>query len=299
MTIGVLLMAYGTPASPEDVERYYTDIRRGRRPTPAQLDDLRGRYDAIGGVSPLRAGTESQAQAVAKGLGPGFLVALGMKHSAPSIEAAVDDLERAHVEAIVAVVLAPHYSPRSVGEYTERAHTACRRARFLAVESWHRHPLLVETLADRVADETAWLPDGAMVAFTAHSLPARIVDDGDPYPAQVTETASAVAEMLGLDARDWLVAWQSAGRTAEAWLGPDIVEVIRLQDDRRSMVVCPVGFVSDHLETLYDLDVEAARAARRRRIPFSRTRALGVDVAPIVIDIVLSTAAIYVRTMSA
>ena len=299
MTVGVLLMAYGSPASPDDVDRYYTDIRRGRPPTPEQLDDLRRRYDAIGGVSPLRASTESQARAVAEGLGPGFRVALGMKHSAPSIETAVDDLERAGVQAIVAIVLAPHYSRRSVGEYMERAHAAIRRARFLGVESWHLHPLLVETLADRVADETAWLPDGATVAFTAHSLPARVIEDGDPYPAQVAETAAGVAEALGLDARDWLVAWQSAGRTAEPWLGPDIVEAIRRVDERRSLVVCPVGFVSDHLETLYDLDVVAALVAGQRRIPFSRTRALDVDVAPIVIDIVLSTVGIDASSMTA
>ena len=134
-------------------------------------------------------------------------------------------------------------------------------------------------------------------AFTAHSLPARI-EDGDPYPAQVAETAAAVAKALGLDVQDWSVAWQSAGRTAEPWLGPDIVEVIRRVDDRRGLVVCPVGFVSDHLETLYDLDVVAARVARQRRIPFSRTRALDVDVAPVVVDIVLSTVAVHVSNIT-
>lgn len=288
MTIGVLLMAYGTPDGPDDVARYYTDIRRGRPPSREQLDDLRRRYEAIGGESPLRTATEAQVRAVAEWLGNDYEVALGMKHSSPSIEAAVQHLEGSGVENIVGVVLAPHYSAGSVGEYQARAATAVRRTRFHAVRSWHLHPLLIEALVDRVADEMAWLPGDPAVVFTAHSLPVRVVDGGDPYAKQVAETAAAVASGLGLGRDEWSVAWQSAGRTGERWIGPDVIEVIR-GSRRRSLVVCPVGFVSDHLEILYDLDVQAANEATARGISFSRTRSLDVEVAPIVADVVLST----------
>ena len=299
MTIGVLLMAHGTPSGPDDLARYYTDIRGGRPPTGEQLADLRRRYEAIGGASPLRARSEAQASAVADRLGRGFRVALGMKHSAPSIETAIKELERAGSRTIVGIVLAPHFSHHSVDRYLQRARAATRTASFHPVESWHLHPLLVELLADRVADEIIWLLGEVTVLFTAHSLPACIVETGDPYPTQVGATAAAVARQLDLAAGEWAVAWQSAGRTPEPWLGPDVVDVIRRGRGRRSLVVCPIGFVSDHLETLYDLDVLAAAAARARGIAFSRTPALDVDIAPVVADLVLSTIAVRVSRVIA
>ncbi|MBA3653971.1 MAG: ferrochelatase [Actinobacteria bacterium] len=261
---GLLLMAYGTPASAADVEAYYTHVRRGRRPTPEQLSDLVRRYEAIGGISPLLERTRAQAEGVRHELGDGWRVVLGMKHSRPFIEDGVAELKHAGVERSVGLVLAPHYSGLSVGEYAERA------AGIDVVESWHLEPGLIDLLADRLGElDTA----GALVLFTAHSLPERILADGDPYPAQLRETAAAVATAAGID--DWQVAWQSAGRTPEPWIGPDILDVIRTS--RRDIVVCACGFVADHLEVLYDLDIEARRVAEEVGVTFARTRSLNDD----------------------
>jgi protoporphyrin/coproporphyrin ferrochelatase len=267
VTVGVLVMAYGSPASADEIEPYYTHIRRGRRPTDEQLTDLRRRYDAVGGTSTLRARTEAQAAVLQAALGGGYRVALGMKHAAPYIEdgaAALADCER-----IVGLVLAPHFSTMSVGEYLERAREASA-VPFTAIESWATEPAYVHFLAAAVRDGLAELPDDATVLFTAHSLPARILDTGDPYPAEVRATADAVAAELGYD-----TGWQSAGRTPEPWLGPDVLETIAAAD--RPLLVCPCGFVADHLEVAYDLDVEAAGQARARDLPFARTRVLNDD----------------------
>jgi ferrochelatase len=267
MTIGVLLMAYGSPASADEVEAYYTHIRRGRPPTPEQLADLRRRYDAIGGISPLRARTTAQARALQHALGDDFRVVLGMKHASPFIEdgaAALDGCTQ-----VVALVLAPHYSSMSVGEYLERAREATS-VPFTAIESWATEPAYISFLADAVREKL--MPE-ATVLFTAHSLPARIVEQGDRYPDEIRATADAVAAAVGLDRYD--TGWQSAGRTPEPWLGPDVLEVIAAADG--PLVVCPCGFVSDHLEVLYDLDIDARAAAERRGIAFARTRVLNDD----------------------
>lgn len=275
MTVGVLVMAYGSPASPDEVEAYYTHIRHGRPPTPEQLDDLRRRYDAIGGISPLRARTDAQARVLQDALGDGYRVALGMKHAAPFIEdgvAALDGCDR-----IVGLVLAPHFSALSIGEYLERARAATT-VPFAAVESWAREPAYVDFLAAAVRERLEELPAGATVLFTAHSLPARVLAMGDPYPDEVRATADLVAASIGLDRwAGYATGWQSAGRTPEPWLGPDVLEVIA--DAAGPLLVCPCGFVSDHLEVLYDLDVDAAAAADRRGIPFARTRVLNDDSA--------------------
>ena len=207
MTIGVLVMAYGTPASPDDIEAYYTHIRRGRPPTPEQLDDLRRRYDAIGGLSPMLERTRAQVAALQTVLGGGYHVVLGQKHAAPFIEDARVDLQ-AGVDRIIGLVLAPHYSALSVGEYEARA------APDVMVRSWHLEESLVELLADRVRD--ADVDSDTEVLFTAHSLPARVLEMGDRYPEQLRETAEAVAARAGVER--WRVAWQSAGRTPEPWL---------------------------------------------------------------------------------
>jgi ferrochelatase len=261
---GLLLMAYGTPATPDDIEAYYTHIRRGRAPSPEQLDELRSRYDAIGGTSPLMARTTAQAEGVQAALGRDWTVVLGMKHSPPFIEDGVQALSLAAVQRRVGLVLAPHYSKLSIGEYAERARGVD------VIESWHLEPTLIELLAERLR---AVVTPGAIVLFTAHSLPARVLAAGDPYPDQVAETAAAVAQAAGVD--DWRVAWQSAGRTPEPWIGPDILDVMR--ELRRDTVVCPCGFVSDHLEIVYDLDVEAARVAHELGIAFARTASLNDD----------------------
>jgi ferrochelatase len=281
----VLLMAYGTPATPDDVEAYYTHVRRGRPPTPELLADLRRRYDAIGGTSPLRQRTEAQAAGVRSALdsvsrsegrsGPGFRVELGMKHSAPFVEDGVAALAAAGVHRAVGLVLAPHYSALSVGEYVERARKAAASTGtgMTFVESWHLEPGYLDLLAGFVRETVARLaPDAPVhVLFTAHSLPARILLTGDPYPRQLRETAEAVAARAGLD--HWSVAWQSAGRTPEPWIGPDLLAVLPelAADGVRGVVVCAAGFVSDHLEVLYDLDVEAAGVARELGLAFART----------------------------
>ena len=269
---GVLVMAYGTPASPDDVEAYYTHIRRGRPPTPEQLDDLKRRYEAIGGVSPLLSRTRAQVEALARALGDGWMVELGQKHAAPFIEDGMRALLDARVSSVVGLVLAPHYSALSVGEYGARASVV---GPVRMIESWHIEPGLVGLLSDRVREALARFPAEAdvEVLFTAHSLPARVLEMGDPYPEQLRETAEAVAAAGGVER--WRVAWQSAGRTPEPWLGPDILEVIHELD--RDVLVCPVGFVSDHLEVLYDVDIEARRVASERGLRLERTASLNDD----------------------
>jgi ferrochelatase len=274
-------MAYGTPATPADVEPYYTHVRRGRPPTPEQLADLQRRYDAIGGTSPLLERTEAQRRGVQAALDThgSFTVELGMKHAAPFIEDAVEALVARGVTQAVGVVLAPHYSRLSIGEYEERARAAANdRLDFAMVPSWYDAPAYLDAMAERVQKALATLPDQADVVFTAHSLPARIVDQGDPYPEQLRWTAEAVAERAGVER--WRVAWQSAGRTPEPWIGPDILEVLDELaglDETEGVLVCPAGFTSDHLEILYDLDVEASARARNLGVPFARTESLNDD----------------------
>ena len=284
--VGVLLMSYGTPASPADIEAYYTDIRRGRPPTAEQLADLRRRYAAIGGISPLAAITRAQAAGVQAALdadAPGrFRVFLGAKHAAPSIEDGVAAMSTARVTDAAAVVLAPHYSELSVGEYLARAARAAADAGIglHPVRSWHLAPPLVDALAERVVAALDAIGSDRVdteVVVTAHSLPARIVEAGDPYPGQLRETGAAVVERAGVTR--WRVGWQSAGRTAEPWLGPDIADTIRAvaAEGAAGVVVCPAGFTSDHLETLYDLDVDARRVATEAGIAFARTASLNDD----------------------
>jgi ferrochelatase len=276
--LGVVVMAYGSPATPEEIEPYYTHIRRGRPPAEEQLADLKRRYDALGGTSTLRARTEAQVAVLRAALGPDTKVALGMKHAAPFIEDAVASLN-GDCDRIVGVVLAPHYSSMSVGEYMTRAEETAT-VPFTAVSSWATLPEYVSFLSAAVRDALAGMPERTKVLFTAHSLPARIVDAGDPYPDEVRATAAAVAAEVGLAPwTQWSTGWQSAGRTPEPWLGPDVLEVIDdlARDGGEGLLVCPCGFVSDHLEVAYDLDVEATARAAERGIAFARTRVLNDD----------------------
>jgi ferrochelatase len=285
-TVGVLLMAYGTPRSLDELETYYTHIRRGRPPTPELLAELRARYEAIGGVSPLTARTEAQRQAIQQALDhrapDRFEVALGMKHAAPFIEDAVEAFHDRGVGRLVGLVLAPHYSAFSVGTYLERARAAAaeRGVDVAGIEQWHLMPALLDFLAAGVTRRLAELPEATKVFFTAHSLPERVLVD-DPYPDQLLESATAVAERVDLlPWPDWAIAWQSAGRTPEPWRGPDILEVIAtLADTGRAegVLVCPQGFVSDHLEIVYDLDIEARRLADDRGLAFARTPTINDD----------------------
>jgi ferrochelatase len=280
VTVGVVTMAYGTPGGPGEVEAFYTDVRRGRAPSAEQLAALQARYAAIGGTSPLAERTRAQVAALQRALdsrAPGaYRAVLGNKHSAPRIEQAVADLAGGGVQHAVGLVLAPHYSVLSVGEYGERLAAAGRQegCATALIESWHDLPALVELLAGRVAAAVAAVGGEAEVLFTAHSLPARILDTGDPYPAQLEATARAVAAAAGVGR--WRTAWQSAGRTPEPWLGPDLLDVLRAlaAEGSEAVVVCPAGFTSDHLEVLYDVDVEAAALARELGLRLARTASL-------------------------
>jgi ferrochelatase len=283
--VGVLVMAYGTPSRTEDIEAYYTDIRRGRPPTGEQLADLTRRYEAIGGLSPLTERTEAQRAGLAAALAarcPGrFAVMTGFKHVRPTIEEAVDALAADRAGQIVALVLAPHFSTLSVGEYLERASAAAATLGLplTGIRHWHRQPAYLELLSRSVQTELARLPAPNHVVFTAHSLPARILDAGDPYPGELRATAEAVAQRAGLGAA-WSVAWQSAGRTPEPWLGPDVGEVIddlAVAGEVHSILVCPCGFVADHLEILYDLDIEARGRAEALGLAFARTASVNAD----------------------
>jgi ferrochelatase len=286
--VGVVAMAYGTPRAPDEILPYYTDIRRGRPPTDEQLADLTRRYAAIGGISPLAARTEAQRVALQQALddlAPGVhSVVLGLKHAAPKIETAVEDLAAVGVERIVGLVLAPHFSAFSVGEYLDRLRTTAEPLgiEVAAVERWGLEPAFVEFVATDLACRLAAMPIATRVLFTAHSLPQRILATGDPYPDELRATAAAVAARIGLDTDRWALAWQSAGRTPEPWLGPDILQVI---DDLAAnggtdgLLVSAVGFVADHLEVLYDLDIEAAIAARALGLPFARTASPNADPA--------------------
>jgi ferrochelatase len=285
-------MAYGTPSSPSQVEAFYTDVRRGRPPSAEQLADLVRRYDAIGGISPLSRRTEEQVAGIQEQLDlrfpDGFLCVLGNKHSEPRIEDAVEELAARGVNRLVGLVLAPHYSRGSVGEYAARARERADdlEMRSAYVEHWHDNPVLIELLAERVGralqslgppGELARSDGELLLLVTAHSLPVRVVADGDPYADQLRRTAELVASAAGLER--WEVGWQSAGRTPEPWLGPDILDKLRALpgENVRAVVVCPAGFTSDHLEVLYDLDVEARRAAADTKVTFARTASLNAE----------------------
>ena len=289
---GVLVMAYGTASGPDDIERYYTDIRGGRAPSPEAVAELTERYTAIGNRFPLLGITKEQAAGLEHELnadaGEGaFRSYLGMKHSSPFVAEGVTRMREDGIERAVGIVMAPHYSRLSIETYVERVDKALAEAgggpSISHVRSWHDHPSFVELLEHRVADALAKLSaaerDGAAVIFSAHSLPARILDDGDPYPDELRATADLVAARLGLES--YTTGWQSAGRTPEPWLGPPIEVVIRdlASKGHRAVVVCSAGFVADHLETLYDLDIEAQEVAREAGIRLVRTEMPNADPA--------------------
>jgi ferrochelatase len=285
---GVVVMAYGSPRHREEIAAYYTDIRRGRPPSDEQLADLTRRYDAIGGLSPLHQRTEAQRSMLARqlqDLAPDeYVVAVGLRHADPPIEKAVGELAAAGVGLVVGLVLAPHYSPMSVGAYLQRAEQAATSLDipFRGIASWATEPAYVAHLAGEVAASLRHppMPADTRVLFTAHSLPRRILASGDPYPDEVASTAALVAARAGLSGDRWSVAWQSPGRTAEPWLEPallDVIDTVAAGGDDGAVLVCPCGFVADHLELLYDLDIEARQRAEGRGLIFRRTAVVNDD----------------------
>ena len=268
----VVLMAYGSPSEPEDVRPYLEDVRGGRPVSDQAVEELAERYRRIGGRSPLDDVTEAQRAALQRELGAPVFV--GMKHWRPRLAEAVEAALAAGATRIVGLVLAPHYSRLSIGGYRERLEKALAdRAGLVLVESWHDEPSFIDALAERVRGTDAW------VVFTAHSLPERILDEGDPYRDQLLETARLVAERAGVER--WSFAFQSASPTGEPWLGPDVLEELeRLRAEGVSKVLgAPVGFVSDHLEILWDLDVEARERAAELGLEWARTESLNDEPA--------------------
>jgi ferrochelatase len=262
-------MAYGSPSSPEDIPSYFADIRGGRAVRPEAVAELTERYRRIGGSSPLNEITERQRAALQADLS--VPVHVGMKHWTPRIHEAVDAALAEGAQRIVGLVLAPHYSAISIGGYRERLEDAIAgRAELVMIPSWHDHAPYIAILADRIRGTDAH------VVFTAHSLPARILDEGDPYRDQLLETSRLVAERAAVEPDRWSFAFQSESPTGEPWLGPDIVdEVGRLHDEGvEKILVAPVGFVSDHLEILWDIDVEAREKADELGLELDRIESL-------------------------
>jgi len=281
---GILLLAYGSPERPDDVEPYFRHIRGGRAPSPEAVADLRRRYDLIGGRTPLRAittETASALQAMLDARAPGeYRTYVGMKHWHPYIGDVIPRMAADGVRRVIAIVLAPHYSRMSVGSYRQYVEEAIAKLDapmdLTFIESWHLEPAFLALMAGRVREGLESFPEGdrreTCVVFSAHSLPVRIRTWDDPYEAQLLASAEAVAHEIGL--RHWRFAWQSAGHTGEPWLGPDIVDYLETLHGEgvRSVLSVPIGFVCDHLEVLYDIDHEAADRAKALGIALRRTR---------------------------
>jgi len=273
---GVLLMAHGTPSSLDEMPEYLKVVRGGRAPSAELIEEMTHNYSAIGGRSPLTDITLAQADALSQRLGVDVPVAVGMRNWHPYIGEAMKQLAARGAERIIGLPLAPQFSTLSVQKYIDAAIAALPNgATFEPVRSFHLHPLLLQAFAERVraaaprADET--------VVFTAHSLPKRVIDGGDVYANEVAATAKGVAQLAGVDRYE--TAFQSAGRTPEPWIGPDLSELIaaKAASGNRAFLVVPIGFVCDHTEILFDVDVQASRAAREAGATLRRTESLNTS----------------------
>jgi ferrochelatase len=282
----VLLMAYGSPNSLDEVGEYLRQVRGGRLPTPEEVERLQERYRQVGGQTPLLKITLAQAKALEEKLQAGGInskVYAGMKHWHPFIENVVEKIVSDGASVIIGLALAPHYSKLSIGGYADAVKRGLARTErpvpFTMVESWHDQQSLITALSRRVHDglEKFNDPSGAIVLFTAHSLPKKFVQDDDPYWRQLQETSQLVATKSGI--KSWDFAFQSAGQPIDSWMGPSIKEKITELSGKgfRELLVCPVGFVSDHLEILYDLDIEAKSYASSLGSRLERTVSLNDD----------------------
>jgi protoporphyrin/coproporphyrin ferrochelatase len=277
MTQAVLLMAHGTPSSLEQMVPYLTRVRGGRPPSEELVAEMTANYSAIGGRSPLTDITLQQRNALRERLGPGWRVLVGMRNWDPLIADVLPALEGSGVTRVVGIPLAPQFSTLSVQKYVEAATAALPAGvAFDCVASYHEHPLLLRAFAERVC-EAGGPAAGEEVVFTAHSLPERVIRAGDPYLQQVEATAAGVAAELRLGT--WRLAFQSAGRTPEPWIGPDLGEMIRQRAAAgvTRLLVVPIGFVCDHTEILFDIDVQAAAAARACGVSLRRSASLNTS----------------------
>ncbi|WML57224.1 ferrochelatase [Neobacillus sp. PS2-9] len=267
--MGLLVMAYGTPYTLDDLEGYYTHIRHGRKPSPEMIEDLRNRYEAIGGISPLAKITQDQAEKLEEHLNTiqddiEFKMYLGLKHIKPFIEDAVKQMHEDGIKEAVSIVLAPHFSTFSVKSYNGRAVEEAEKLgglKITSIESWYKEPKFIGYWANKVKQVFEQMPqeekEHAVLIVSAHSLPEKILQLGDPYPQQLMETADLLAEQAGID--NYTIGWQSAGNTPEPWIGPDVQDLTRelyQQHHYKAFVFAPVGFVCDHLEVLFDNDIE-------------------------------------------
>jgi ferrochelatase len=286
--LGVLVMAYGGPNSLNEVPGYLADIRSGR-PTPnAVLEEITRNYHSIGGKSPLLELSRQQVKAIAEQFDSNkYKFYLGMRHWTPWIEETVRDMLKDGISHAVSIVLAPHFSKLSIAKYHAKIASGLDMYRgqihFTHVESYHDAPGLIQALADRVHEGLSRWPvierDDVHVVFSAHSLPTRVIDMGDPYDDQLRETAQLVAAKAGLGDEQWSWSYQSAGRSPEPWLGPQLLDHLhKLASQGITKVVSiPVGFVSDHVEILYDIDIQAQQVAKDLGIQLERPPALNVD----------------------
>ncbi|QGM32499.1 ferrochelatase [Bacillus sp. N3536] len=268
-TMGLLVMAYGTPYEEADIERYYTHIRHGRKPSEEQLDDLTGRYKAIGGISPLAKITENQAKGLCNRLNEvqdeiEFKLYIGLKHIEPFLEDAVAEMHKDGITEAVSIVLAPHFSTFSIKSYNGRIKEEAEKLgnlKITSVESWYTEPKFIQYWSDKVSEAFAKMSEEqrekACLIVSAHSLPEKIKTMGDPYEDQLKETAELIAETAGV--KNYAVGWQSAGQTPEPWIGPDVQDLthdLYKEKGYTTFVYTPVGFVAEHLEVLYDNDYE-------------------------------------------
>ena len=294
----VLLMAYGSPNRLEDVEAYFTDIRGGRTPSREAVEDLTSRYRRVGVPTPLLAVSMALGRELERllNLDPPddaiYTVHVGMKHWAPHIATAVDEVVESGADRLIAIVLAPHYSKISTEGYRRKVVAGLAKARATSapdgstsplsldfVESWHELDGYLQAVADNVRLVRAEFlnPDEVVAVFTAHSLPARILNEGDPYQEQLLRTSELVAQRAGIE--QWRFSYQSQSQTGEPWLGPDLVDTVEelAAQGHRAILVASVGFIADHLEIFYDIDIEAKEKANSLGIELRRTPMLNAD----------------------
>lgn len=275
--VGLLVMSHGSPTNEEDIERYYTSIRSGRVPTPEMVDSLKEKYKKIGGITPLMKITETQGIALVKMLNEmqksfEFVLYLGYKHAEPSIQDAVKRMEADGITGAVGIATAPHYSVMSIKDYQNRALSVAGNVSIKMVDSWYNDVNFIKYWANEITAKNSVTEGQAAVIFTAHSLPERIRKMNDPYEEQVAESARKI--IFESDVIDYSVGWQSAASTQESWIGPDVAEVISVLSKMgkfKSVIIAPIGFVSDHLEILFDNDIECKEICDHVGLNYFRT----------------------------